>query len=115
MNEEIRHAAEAAKSPLSYDLITYAWVVLLSMWGGTVRFVRKVRDGAMSLKQASFTFIGEVTTSAFAGVITFYICEVSAITPLMTAVFVGIAGHMGGRALEPLEALYKRWIGSDKQ
>jgi len=114
MNEEIRQAAEAAKSPLSYDLLTYAWVVLLSVWGGTVRFVRKIRTGTMSMRQACFTFLGEVSTSGFAGVITFYICEASSLTPLMTAVFVGIAGHMGGRALEPLEALYKRWIGSDK-
>lgn len=112
MNEEIRHAAEAAKDPLSFGLLTYCWVIVLSAWGGTVRFIRKVRAGDMSLKQAAFTLIGEVVTSSFAGVVTFYLAQATGISGLWTAVVVGIAGHMGGRALEPLEALYRRWVAN---
>ena len=111
MNEEIRQAAEAAKDPTSYSLLTYAWVVALSAWGGMVRFIRKVKAGEMSLKQASLTLAGEIVTSAFAGVVTFYACEANGVAPLMTAVLVGVAGHMGGRALEPVEQLLKRWFG----
>lgn len=111
MNEEIRQATEAVKDPTSYGLLTYAWVVVLSAWGGTVRFIRKVKAGEMSLKQAALTLTGEVITSAFAGVVTFYACEANGIPQLMTAVLVSVAGHMGGRALEPIEALYKRWFG----
>lgn len=111
MNEEIRQAAEAAKDPTSYSLLTYAWVVALSAWGGMVRFIRKVKAGEMSLKQASLTLAGEIVTSAFAGVVTFYACEANDVAPLMTAVLVGVAGHMGGRALEPVEQLFKRWFG----
>lgn len=111
MNEEIRQTVEAAKDPSSYSALTYAWVVALAAWGGTVRFIRKVKAGQMNLKQATLTFVGEVITSGFAGVITFYACEVTELAPLTTAIFVGIAGHMGARALEPIENIYKRWFG----
>jgi hypothetical protein len=112
MNEELRQAAEAVKDPTSYSLLTYSWVVLLSAWGGTVRFIRKVKAGDMTVKQALFTLAGEIVTSSFAGVVTFYGCEALHTEPLYTAMLVGIAGHMGGRALEPLEKVYKRWFGA---
>lgn len=112
MQEEIRQTVEAVKDPTSYGILTYAWVILLSAWGGTVRFIRKVKAGEMDLRQAFLSFLAEIVTSGFAGVITFYACEVSNLSPLKTAIFVGIAGHMGARALEPLEALYRKWFGS---
>lgn len=115
MNEEIRQAAEAAKDPASYSLVTYAWVFVLSAWGGTVRFIRKVKAGEMSPKQALKFLIGEVLTSAFAGVLTFYLAQATGVSGLWTAVLVGIAGHMGGRSLERLETMYKRWIGGSEQ
>lgn len=115
MNDEIRQVAEAAKDPTSYGLLTYAWVFALSAWGGTVRFIRKVKAGDMTLGKAAMTLAGEIITSAFVGVVTFYACEHYQLSPLLTATLVGVAGHMGGRAMEPLEALYKRWAGGDKQ
>ncbi len=113
MNDELRQAAEAAKDPTSYSLLTYGWVVLLSAWGGAVRFIRKVKAGDMTMKQAALTLASEIVTSSFAGVVTFYACEAVNTPPLYTAMLVGVAGHMGGRALDPLERLYKRWF-SDK-
>ncbi|SEH89979.1 phage holin family protein [Paraburkholderia hospita] len=112
MNEEIRQAADAAKDPASYDLITYAWVVSLSAWGGAVRFIRKVKAGEMSPKTAMKSLIGEVLTSAFAGVVTFYAAQATGVSPLWTAVLVGISGHMGGRAIELFEIFFKRWVGA---
>jgi len=114
MNEEIRQVADVAKDPTSFSLLTYGWVIALSAWGGTVRFIRKVRAGHMSIKQAAFTLIGEIVTSSFAGVVTFYLCQATEIPGLWTAVTVGVAGHMGGRALEPLEGLYRRWLTGNK-
>lgn len=109
MNDEIRQVTEVAKDPTSYSLITYAWVLALSAWGGTVRFIRKVKAGDMTLRNALKHWVGELITSSFAGVITFYLAEAAGISQLWTAVLVGVAGHMGARSLEPLEALYKRW------
>lgn len=90
------------KSPENYTLLTYAWVFGLSALGGFVSFMRKVKEG--KARAWNFVeFVGEIVTSAFAGVITFWLCEWARIPPLMTAAMVGIAGHMGSRAIYLLE------------
>lgn len=86
------------KDPTSYSLITYAWVFLLAILGGVVNFVRKLQSG--HVRVFNFVeFIGEIVTSAFAGVITFWLCENANMSPLLTAAFVGVSGHMGSRAI----------------
>jgi hypothetical protein len=86
------------KDPTSYSLITYAWVFLLAILGGVVNFVRKLQQG--HVRAFNFVeFIGEIVTSAFAGVITFWLCENANMSPLLTAAFVGVSGHMGSRAI----------------
>lgn len=86
------------KDPTSYSLLTYAWVFLLAMLGGVVNFVRKLQQG--HVRVFNFVeFIGEIVTSAFAGVITFWLCENAHMSPLLTAAFVGVSGHMGSRAI----------------
>lgn len=102
------------KDPSTYSLITYAWVILLAAAGGAVNFIQKVRDGT----SRSFNFtelIGEIFTSAFAGIITFYLCEWSGTPALLTAALVGISGHMGSRAIFRLEKfLEKKLDGIEK-
>lgn len=90
------------KDPTTYDLITYAWVIGLSMVGGTVSFMRKVREGHTRAFNV-FELIGEIVTAGFAGVLTFWLCEAGGINPLVTAALVGITGHMGSRAIFLLE------------
>lgn len=93
------------KSPENFGLITYAWVIGLSAMGGAVAFARKIRLGhARAFNIAEF--VGEVATSAFAGVMTFYLCEASNFSPLITAALVGVAGHMGSRAIFQLENFF---------
>ncbi len=94
------------KDPSSYSLLTYLWVLALSSWGGLVSFFRKVREGVAD-RYNFMELIGELVTSGFAGVITFYLCEAGAISQLWTAVFVGISGHMGTRAIFHLESIFK--------
>lgn len=86
------------KDPMTYGLITYAWVSLLAAWGGAVNFIRNVRSG----HARPFNFmelIGELMTSAFAGVITFWLCQAAELNGLITAAMIGISGHMGSRAI----------------
>lgn len=93
------------KDPASYSVITYVWVFALAVLGGVVNFMRKLQQGharAFNLVE----FIGEIVTSAFAGVITFWMCEHAGLSPLITAAFVGISGHMGSRAL----FLFEGWL-----
>jgi hypothetical protein len=103
-------------SPENYPLITYLWVFGMSILGGIVSFSRKVRDGharAWSIAE----FLGEIATSAFAGIITFYLCEWSGFSNVLTASLVGIAGHMGSRAIRIIEsfaeAKFKKIIKDD--
>jgi hypothetical protein len=97
------------KDPTTYGLITYAWVFALSAWGGFVSFWRKLKSG----KARPFNvmeLLGELFTSAFVGVLTFWLCEAGGIDPLLTAAFVGITGHMGSRAIGLFEDWAMRWI-----
>lgn len=97
------------KDPSTYTFLTYAWVMILSTWGGVVSFVKKVRTGE-SKPHNFMEFIGEIVTSGFAGMMTFYLCEAAGISQLLTAVFVGICGHMGTRAVFLLEKIVEPWI-----
>lgn len=103
------------KDPSTYPLITYLWVIALAAWGGAVSFIRKVR-----LKEVRafnvVEFIGEIVTSGFVGVLTFWLCEAANFNPLITAALVGITGHMGSRALFQMEKwASKKFLGEGKQ
>lgn len=102
------------KDPTTYSLLTYAWVSLLSAWGGAVNWLRKRRDG--TTRPFNFMeFIGELVTSAFAGVVTFWLCEAAGIQPLVTAALVAISGHMGSRAIYHMEQWAKTRFVSKKE
>jgi hypothetical protein len=90
------------KDPAAYDLLTYGWVLLLSVMGGVVAFLRKLREGHTRVFNL-IEFIGELCTSAFTGVVTFYLCEAAQFPPVLTAALVGISGHMGSRGLFLIE------------
>lgn len=90
------------KDPTSYSFLTYAWVFALAILGGVVSFMRKVQAGHTKVFNL-VEFFGEIVTSAFAGVIAFWLCENASFSPLITASIVGISGHMGSRAIFLLE------------
>lgn len=95
------------KDPTSYALMTYFWIILLSVIGGFINFYHKVQRGLVRPFNVT-ELIGELITSGFAGVLTFWLCEWSQLNPLLTAVLVGISGHMGARTIFLLE----RWASS---
>lgn len=97
--------------PANYSLITYVWVLLLSIWGGVVNFIQKVRRGE-SHRWSITELIGEIVIAGFAGIITFYLCEASGIDKLITAAMVGISGHMGSRAIFMMEKHLRRRMPS---
>lgn len=101
------------KDPTTYGLLTYAWVLLLSAWGGVVNFLRKRKAGVTRPFNLA-EMVGEIVTSAFAGLVTFYLCESSGVDPLVTAAMVGVSGHMGGRAIFLAEAWVEAKFGGRK-
>lgn len=96
------------KDPTAYPLITYSWVFLLSIMGGVVSYIRKRRMGKIA--RFSITeLVGEMVTSAFAGLLTFFLCEAAKIPPMLAAALIGISGHMGSRLIFMLEELLQKW------
>lgn len=97
------------KDPLSYPAKQYGFVLGLAMVGGLVSFYARVRKGEVMALNVT-QLVGELTTSAFAGLLCFWLCELSGAPPLLAACLVGVAGHMGTRAISAFEAYaMRRW------
>ncbi len=89
------------------DLLTWAWVFGMSMLGGMASFSRKMRAG--HVRAWNFTeLVGELVVAALVGIITYNLCMWRDFTPQLTAALVGIASHMGSRALFKLEKFFDR-------
>jgi len=114
----VETATEAAKvitkDPMAYPLSQYGFVLAVSLLGGLVGWFSKVRSGVLQGSDLR-VLMGELTTSALAGLLTFWICEWSNVSPLLTAAFAGIAGHMGGSGITLLEDIFKRWVDKRSQ
>ncbi len=100
-------AEVATKDPFSYNLKTYGLMLAVSILGGLVSFSAKVRRGEVH-ELSLMHLVGEICTSAFAGLLTFWCCEWLGISQLITASLVGIAGHMGAKALAIAETAAKK-------
>jgi hypothetical protein len=103
------------KDPLGYSVVTYAWVVSLAIWGGVVHFIQRLKRGEAKAHNI-VELVGEVVISAFVGIITFYLCELSAFPQILTAALVAVSGHMGTRSLfffeKALEKIIKNKTGA---
>ena len=97
--------------PEGYPVVTYVWVVALSIWGGVVSFYRKIKSGHARPFNI-IEFVGEIATSALVGLITFYLAESANIDQVMTAALVAISGHMGSRLLFQFERLAEAKLGT---
>ena len=98
---------EPEKTITGYALLTYAWVLALSTWGGLVHYLSKVRAGAIARFNIT-ELIGAMFVSGFTGLLTFWMCEDAGFNELTTAVCVGISGHMGARMIGKLENVMSR-------
>mgnify|MGYP007071624938 FL=1 len=95
---------EDARSITNFALLTYAWVIILSTWGGLVHYISKVRSGNIA-KFNITELIGDICISGFTGLLTFWLCQAAGFDELITAVFVGISGHMGARLIGKMEQM----------
>ena len=91
-------ASSEPKDPLSYPLKTYGFMLIMAIFGGFVSWYAKVRRNEIP-GSSLFHLIGEITTSTFAGLVTFFICEYAGLPQVITAPLVGIAGHMGAKII----------------
>ena len=105
------HAAWAqaviTKDPLSYSVRQYGFVLFMSLLGGLASWYAKVRKQEIPATNL-FALVGELSTSAFSGLLAFFVCEAMDTPPLYMAAAVGIAGHMGNKAIAWAEDALKR-------
>ncbi|MHB1125248.1 MAG: phage holin family protein [Ramlibacter sp.] len=95
-------AQTVTRNPLDYSLKQYGLVLGISLLGGFAAFYSKVRRGEVS-GWSVHHLMGELATSALAGLLAFWICEAAGFQPLLTAAASGIAGHMGTKAISLFE------------
>ncbi len=97
------------QDPLNVPLKQYGFMLAVALLGGLVSWVAKVRKGEVSAWNV-MQFVGELATSAFAGLIAFWLCSWANCPPPLMACLVGVAGHMGTRAIVVFEEwAQKRW------
>lgn len=104
-------AQEKVKSPLDYSLSQYGLTLGIALLGGLVSWFAKVKKGEIQMFSIS-SLIGEMATSAFAGLLCFWICDWAGFSPILTAALVGISGHMGTRAITMFEEWAARRFNS---
>lgn len=97
------------KDPLAYPLKQYAFILAVSLAGGIVNYIRRARNGDIPTLGIA-GLIGELATSAFSGVLTFWACEYWNVPPLVTAGLTALAGHAGGNAIVWAESITKRKV-----
>lgn len=105
----LAHAQAQLKSPLSYSLREYGVILGIALLGGLASWYSRVRKGETDMLNFS-SLIGELAISAFAGLISFWICESLDLSPLITAAVAGMAGHAGGNGISWLERLGKNYV-----
>jgi hypothetical protein len=111
MTEEVemaKAAVEVAKDAGPFapkNLIPTLWMLAISMMGGAVNFYQKVKSGKARVINVT-ELIGEMVTSAFVGIVCFWICKSYGVNEYATAAGVAISGHMGARAI----FLAEQWI-----
>jgi CHASE2 domain-containing sensor protein len=106
-------SAALPKDPFSYPAVAYLWVIVWSAAGGIVSFRQKMlRGDARAFNMVEF--IGEVTTSSFVGVISFWLCEYSEVPKLLEAVIIAVSGHMGTRAIFIFERYLMKKFGVEE-
>jgi hypothetical protein len=106
-------AQDKVKNPLDYSLKQYSLFLGIALLGGFVSWYSKVRSGLIPWTSLNH-LVGELCTSAFAGLLCFWICEWSGFPPLLTGALTGIMGHMGTRGITVLEEwATKRFSASD--
>lgn len=93
-------------------IFTYLFVLGVAMLGGLVRFIRHLNNSRepMPLGKLACKLVSELAIAAFAGLLTFWLCLAWGVGGAMTAVFVGVAGHLGGQAIDGISSIYSAWI-----
>ena len=102
----------ASKAPTDYSIIDYSIVLLLALWGGFVRFLRKRMESAKSFNWKEF--IAEMLTSALAGVLVYWGLELQGISGILNGIFCAMAGYSAGTTVKYFDKMLAAKFGLKK-
>lgn len=86
----------SGKGPEQFEIYQYLWVVGLAILGGIVSYLKKLKHGRKwKWKDAAI----ELITSAFAGIITFLLCQWAGFGELGSSAVAGIAGRYSDHSM----------------
>ena len=93
-----------------------ALCVILAMFGGLVAFIRKLNESTtpLPMRVIFMKLIGELTVSAFAGLMVYLLCRYWGFPELLTGFAAGIAGHLGGKAIDTFVLIWRSIISGGK-
>jgi hypothetical protein len=98
-----------SRDDLHLSLQTLLFILGMSLLGGLASWIAKVQRGVIP-GWSLMHLIGELCISAFAGFVCFLLCDSLGISLKVTIGLVGVAGHMGTRAINAFEAFAaKKW------
>ncbi len=97
-------------------LLIYGWIIVLSMFGGLVAFIRRLnqQQEPQPLNVIFWRLAGELIVSAFAGIITVLLCIYWNMPLVLIGVLAGVAGHLGGKAIDTFVLIWKSVISGGK-
>lgn len=89
-------------NPENFPLITWLWVVGMSILGGTVRTLTNLKVG-VTRSDLIRRWIVDAIVSVFIGMVTFFLCQWAHFDQLLTIALVSLSAHMGTGAIVLLE------------
>lgn len=92
---------------LGKALFPYFTTFILSIWGGTVSHIERLKKDKRNFAINSEYWM-DMIICTFAGLVTYFICMWSNIDGWLQAVLISISSHMGTRALASFETIHRR-------
>ena len=92
-------------SPENYSLITYVWVMGLSILGGIARVIFDLKKKVIT-SITLLNLVGEIFLSGFIGMMSFYICEYMEVPQPLGPAIIGVSAFMGTTTI----SLFIIWV-----
>ncbi|AXH14259.1 hypothetical protein CP985_09055 [Malaciobacter mytili LMG 24559] len=94
---------------ISKHFLVFLWITTLSLLGGLVGYIRKLKEGRY--ERFSITeLVGDLVISFFIGITTYFICKSAGFDDWLIAGLVGITSHMGTRGLVLIESMVEEYV-----
>lgn len=82
---------------------------LLSIWGGTVSHIQRIRKAKRNFTLGPEYWM-DIVICSFAGLLTHFFCEYANVDGWLRAILISISAHMGTRAIASFESLHRHFF-----